>query len=111
MICWRSSVIQAKILVNIHPVLHPKLQNKNLGMEEFTDHSFDEGWDGNRFTSDMTGGPLSPFHPWNKETKPRPQAPNWREKYTWATSPRGSTGCGLSVSRSRSTTSAPATPG
>ncbi len=65
-----------------------KLQNINLGLEEFVEHSFYEGWDGQRFATDPVGGPLSPHHPWNKETKPRPQAPNWREKYTWATAPR-----------------------
>ncbi len=65
-----------------------KLQNINLGMEEFIEHSFYEGWDGHRFETDPLGAPLSPYHPWNKETKPRPQAPNWREKYTWSTSPR-----------------------
>ncbi len=65
-----------------------KLQNINLGLEEFIDHSFYEGWDGQRFATDPAGAPLSPHHPWNKETKPRPQATNWREKYTWATSPR-----------------------
>ncbi len=65
-----------------------KLQNINLGLEEFVDHAFYEGWSGNRYETDPAGAPLSPFHPWNKETKPRPQATNWREKYTWATSPR-----------------------
>ncbi|GAC1444979.1 MAG: nickel-dependent hydrogenase large subunit [Chloroflexota bacterium] len=65
-----------------------KLQNINVGIEEFVDHSFYEPWNGTRFATDTLGAPLSPFHPWNKETKPRPQAPNWREKYTWATSPR-----------------------
>nr|MBA2314481.1 nickel-dependent hydrogenase large subunit [Chloroflexota bacterium] len=64
------------------------LQLLNVGLEEFVDHSFYEGWDGQRFATDPAGNPLSPHHPWNKETKPRPQAPNWREKYTWATSPR-----------------------
>jgi hydrogenase large subunit len=65
-----------------------KLQNINLGMEEFIEHSFYEGWNGHKFETDPLGAPLSPYHPWNKETKPRPQAPNWREKYTWSTSPR-----------------------
>ncbi len=65
-----------------------KLQHINVGLEEFIDHSFYEGWEGQRFTTDPAGNPLSPHHPWNKETKPRPQAPNWREKYTWSTSPR-----------------------
>lgn len=65
-----------------------KLQNINLGLEEFIEHSFYEEWEGNRFPTDPLGAPLSPHHPWNKSTKPRPQAPNWREKYTWSTSPR-----------------------
>ncbi|CAN5720187.1 nickel-dependent hydrogenase large subunit [soil metagenome] len=65
-----------------------KLQNINLGLEEFIEHSFYEGWEGYPFPHDPSGAPLSPNHPWNKETKPRPQGPSWREKYTWATSPR-----------------------
>jgi hydrogenase large subunit len=65
-----------------------KLQNINVGLEEFVEHSFYEEWDGYRFPTDALGAPLSPHHPWNKATKPRPQAPNWREKYTWSTSPR-----------------------
>lgn len=65
-----------------------KLQNINLGLEEFVEHSFYEGWESRPFPTDPLGAPLSPNHPWNKETKPRPQAPNWREKYTWATTPR-----------------------
>jgi hydrogenase large subunit len=66
------------------------LQHINLGLEEFVEHSFYEEWtgDGIRHATDPLGAPLSPYHPWNKSTKPRPQAPNWREKYTWSTSPR-----------------------
>ncbi|MEJ7802088.1 MAG: nickel-dependent hydrogenase large subunit [Candidatus Limnocylindria bacterium] len=66
------------------------LQHINLGLEEFVEHSFYEDWAGDemRFKTDPLGAPLSPYHPWNKSTKPRPQASNWREKYTWATSPR-----------------------
>lgn len=65
-----------------------KLQNINLGLEEFIEHSYYEGWDGGRFKEDPLGAPLSPYHPWNKSTKPKPTGQNWREKYTWATSPR-----------------------
>ena len=65
-----------------------KLQNINLGLEEFIDHSYYEGWDGHRFKEDPSGAPLSPYHPWNKVTKPKPTGQNWREKYTWSTSPR-----------------------
>jgi len=65
-----------------------KLQNINVGLEEFVEHSFYETWESQPYPTDPLGAPLSPNHPWNKETKPRPQAPNWREKYTWSTSPR-----------------------
>jgi hydrogenase large subunit len=65
-----------------------KLQHINVGLEEFVDHSFYEEWDGHTFETDPLGAPLSPHHPWNKATKPRPQGQNWREKYTWATAPR-----------------------
>ena len=64
----------------------------NLGLEEFVEHSFYEEWtgdgDGVRFAEDPAGTPLSPYHPWNKETIPKPQATSWKEKYSWATSPR-----------------------
>jgi len=33
------------------------------------------------------GAPLSPYHPWNKTTIPRPGAQNWKERYSWATTP------------------------
>lgn len=66
-----------------------QLVNINLGLEEFVEHSYYEDWtDGKRFDTDPLGGPLSPHHPWNKQTKPLPTGRNWREKYTWATSPR-----------------------
>lgn len=65
-----------------------QLQSINLGFEEFVEHSYYDTWDGRRFATDPAGGPLSPYHPWNKETKPRPSGQNWKEKYSWSTSPR-----------------------
>lgn len=71
-----------------------KLNQINLGLEEFVPSSYYEDWaelDGNgqkRWETDPLGNPLSPFHPWNKVTKPRPTGRNFREKYSWATSPR-----------------------
>jgi hydrogenase large subunit len=65
-----------------------KLQALNIGLEEFVEHSYYENWDTYRFRTDPAGNPISPHHPWNKETKPKPTGQNWREKYTWATSPR-----------------------
>ena len=68
------------------------LHRINIGVEEFVEHSYYEEWAGNgqrqRFPTDPAGNPLSPYHPWNKVTKPRPQGQNWKEKYTWDTAPR-----------------------
>lgn len=65
-----------------------KLSEINLGIEEFVDHAFYEAWSGQGMPRDPGGSPLSPFHPWNKETIPKPAGRNWRERYTWATAPR-----------------------
>ena len=69
----------------------------NIGVEEFVEHSFYEDWadggrgNGNgshRFETDPAGNPLSPYHPWNKETIPKPTGTSWKEKYSWSTAPR-----------------------
>ena len=65
-----------------------KLRQINLGIEEFIEHSYYEQWTGHPHKTDPLGAPLSPYHPWNKETKPKPGGTNWREKYSWATAPR-----------------------
>ena len=66
------------------------LHQINLGLEEFVEHSFYEQWatGSPRFETDPLGSPISPHHPWNKETLPAPQGRSWKEKYTWSTSPR-----------------------
>ena len=68
------------------------LHNLNMGLEEFVEHSYYEEWTGSgqkqRFATDPVGKPLSPYHPWNKITKPRPQGQSWKDKYTWDTAPR-----------------------
>ena len=67
------------------------LQLLNAGVEEFVEHSFYEEWVGDggpKFPTDPAGNPLSPYHPWNKETLPRPTGTNWKEKYSWSTAPR-----------------------
>ncbi len=73
-------------------LLTTDLTRINMGLEEFVEHSFYEQWTDGRtpqkFATDPLGNPLSPYHPWNKETLPAPQGRNWREKYTWSTSPR-----------------------
>ncbi|HEX2026728.1 MAG TPA: nickel-dependent hydrogenase large subunit [Nitriliruptorales bacterium] len=64
-----------------------RLRQIDLGIEEFVDHSFYERWaDGATTTPD--GAPLSPFHPSNKRTLPRPEATSWKGRYSWATAPR-----------------------
>ena len=68
------------------------LKTINIGLEEFVEHSYYEDWTGEgqqqHFPTDPSGNPLSPYHPWNKVTRPRPQGQNWKEKYTWDTTPR-----------------------
>jgi len=67
------------------------LQMLNAGVEEFVEHAFYEEWtsgDNPRFPTDPAGNPLSPWHPWNKETIPKPTATSWKEKYSWSTAPR-----------------------
>ncbi len=65
-----------------------RLTDINIGLEEFVEHSFYEQWAGQRFSTDPLGNPISPYHPWNKRTLPAPQARSWKDKYTWASSPR-----------------------
>ena len=68
------------------------LHRLDMGLEEFVEHSYYEDWAGTgqkpRYTTDEQGNPISPWHPWNKITKPRPSGQNWKEKYTWDTAPR-----------------------
>jgi hydrogenase large subunit len=65
-----------------------RLADLNLGIEEFVDHSYYRHWEGHRFPTDPRGAPLSPFHPWNKQTIPAPSRRSWKERYTWGTAPR-----------------------
>jgi hydrogenase large subunit len=62
----------------------------NAGLEEFVEHSYYGEWtDGApRFATDPAGNPLSPYHMWNKRTIPKPTGRSWREKYSWAATPR-----------------------
>jgi hydrogenase large subunit len=67
------------------------LSDINIGYEEFVDHSFYEDWTKTgpqRYKTDPLGNPLSPYHPWNKTTIPKPTATNFRDRYTWDTAPR-----------------------
>lgn len=68
-------------------VVTTDLSKVNAGLEEFVEHSYYEQWNGHRFQTDPLGLPLSPNHPWNKETKPKPGKQSWRDRYTWDTAP------------------------
>ena len=67
-----------------------RLRQLNVGIEEFVAHSFYESWDDAPAPVKVApdGAPLSPFHPWNKATIPRPGRREWKERYSWATEPR-----------------------
>ncbi len=60
----------------------------NAGLEEFVEHSYYEAWDDYPIKTDPVGNPLSPYHPWNKQTRPKPTGRSWKEKYTWDSTPR-----------------------
>ena len=64
-----------------------KLRDINVGLEEFVEHSYYEQWHDYPFKTDPLGAPLSPHHPWNKTTIPRHGAQNWKERYSWSTTP------------------------
>ena len=65
-----------------------RLTQVNLGMEEFVSHSFYDAWECRDHLDAPDGAPLSPFHPWNKQTIPRPGPRDWKERYSWSTAPR-----------------------
>jgi hydrogenase large subunit len=65
-----------------------RLTDINIGWEEFVEHAYYEPSHTSRFDTDMLGNPLSPYHPWNKRTLPKPGARDWKDKYTWACAPR-----------------------
>jgi hydrogenase large subunit len=83
---WASPavIIEGKLVTT-------NLTDINIGMEEFVEHSFYDDWTKTgpqRFRTDALGNPLSPYHAWNKTTLPRPTGTNFKERYTWCTSPR-----------------------
>lgn len=65
-----------------------RLTDINIGLEEFVEHSYYEEWAGDRYSTDELGNPIGPYHPWNKRTLPAPGEKSWKDKYTWACTPR-----------------------
>ena len=69
-------------------VVTNKLTDIHLGINEYVSHSFYDEWDGGEVSEDPLGNSVSPKHPWNKKTRPKPSSMKWGEKYSWVTSPR-----------------------
>jgi len=65
-----------------------KLQEINIGIEEFVEHSFYDQWNQKFLDTDPAGNPLSPHHMWNKWTSPKPTGRSFKDKYTWDSTPR-----------------------
>ncbi|MGH9768456.1 MAG: nickel-dependent hydrogenase large subunit, partial [Blastocatellia bacterium] len=65
-----------------------RLSDINIGIEEFVDHAYYEQWMGDLVAADPLSGPVSPWHPWNKETAPLPVPRDWKDRYSWSTAPR-----------------------
>jgi hydrogenase large subunit len=68
-------------------VVTTNLSELNAGLEEFVEHSYYEKWQEHKFKTDDKGLPLSPNHPWNKDTIPKPGKQSWRDRYSWDTCP------------------------
>lgn len=75
-----GSIVNGKLVTT-------RLTDINVGFEEFVEHSYYEQWEGHKFKTDPLGNPLSPNHPWNKTTIPRPGKQNWKERYSWSCTP------------------------
>lgn len=65
-----------------------RLTDINIGWEEFVDRSYYEDSHTTRYGTDPLGNPISPYHPWNKRTLPKPGPQSWKDRYTWSTAPR-----------------------
>ena len=88
---WGHARFSAPGIIKDGELLTTKITEINMGIEEFVEHSYYDDWTVKgdpRFPTDPLGNPLSPYHMWNKETIPRPEGKNFKEKYSWATAPR-----------------------
>jgi hydrogenase large subunit len=65
-----------------------RLSDINIGIEEFVNHAYFAQWNHQKLPADPLSGPLSPWHPWNKETIPSPARRDWKGQYSWSTAPR-----------------------
>ncbi len=72
-----------------------RLTDINIGIEAFDEHSFlarpaDRPLDREALPvpADPLSEPLSPAHPWNRETMLAPASRDWRGRYSWNAAPR-----------------------
>lgn len=63
------------------------LKKIHLGVRQYIKHSYYDEWE-TEVTEDPEGNPVAKEHPWNKETKPRPQPRDWNNRYSWGVAPR-----------------------
>ncbi len=88
---WGQARYSAPGIIHNGELITTKITDINMGIEEFVEHSYYDDWTTNggpRFPTDELGNPLSPYHMWNKDTIPRPEGKNFKEKYSWSTAPR-----------------------
>ena len=60
----------------------------DAGVEELIDHSFYEEWGSGPWSTDAAGNELTPRHPSNKQTIPRPGGFDDGGRYSWCTAAR-----------------------
>ena len=87
---WGNARLATPGVIIDGELITTNLTEIDVGLEEFVDHSFYEDWTDEAvpFETSPIGDVLSPYHPWNKTTRPRPDGTSWRERYTWGTAPR-----------------------
>ncbi len=72
-------------------LLTTNLHHLNIGIEEFVEHSFYEGWknEGIRHRTDRPATRCRPTTPGTRRLSRRPAYKrSWKERYTWDTAPR-----------------------
>src|SRR5262249_11320363 len=85
---WGVSRMSAPGVIVNGEVRTGRLTDINIGIEEFVEHSYYGQWEDGEVPADPLSGPVSPRHPWNKATLPKPSPRDWKEKYSWNSAPR-----------------------
>ncbi|HEU4405960.1 MAG TPA: nickel-dependent hydrogenase large subunit [Polyangiaceae bacterium] len=87
---WGRAMYVTPGIVVDGELLTTDLVDINLGMRVLLGSSFYDDWAGEAplVKADPLGNPVDPRHPWNQQTRPRPQKRDFGGKYTWVVSPR-----------------------